>query len=306
MSYYNDVECEYCDSTFREISHMNQHKNAVHPLCEHCNERCVSRAALKKHINQCHYPCKYCSESFSYRKNLARHYAEDHDFQCEYCTESFPFQTSLENHIDEEHDFECDLCTARFFTEEDCREHEEEEHPTCSICNRTFRRPLDLYRHQSSGIHNVADKNCPFCRKEFRLNSQVATHLEMGDCKANRMSRGDVKRFVRQKERNHNLSGALLVPLIGNGRGYTSFNEATEASWNGSGYGCCMCPREFKELKQLNNHLITHESKDYRCFRCKKQFNMLSGLIKHWEQTSCGDKAYSAARRILGSSLLGN
>ena len=57
------------------------------------------------------------------------------------------------------------------------------------------------------------------------------------------------------------------------------------------GYECCMCSRAFDKLHSLDKHLITHDPKDYKCYVCDKRFNVLSGVMLHWEQSSCGTSA---------------
>lgn len=88
-----------------------------------------------------------------------------------------------------------------------------------------------------------------------------------------------------------------MVPRIANGQDSTT-GAATIASWNGDGYECCICSREFATLQNLNAHLVRHEPKDYRCAACDRRFVALAGVIMHWETTQCGHAVNRAAQEL--------
>ena len=76
---------------------------------------------------------------------------------------------------------------------------------------------------------------------------------------------------------------------------------ATEGSWNGSAYECCICDREYDTLGRLNGHITQiHAPKRteniYNCPRCERQFKLFSQLIGHMEHT--GTCAVKKNRRL--------
>jgi len=75
--------------------------------------------------------------------------------------------------------------------------------------------------------------------------------------------------------------------------GYDSVETiATERAWNGYGYECYLCARQFPTLRRLNSHIESpvHEQDLYRCPKssCGRTFKVLSGLVQHVESESCG------------------
>lgn len=84
--------------------------------------------------------------------------------------------------------------------------------------------------------------------------------------------------------------------------GYTNVeNIATERSWNGYGYECYLCHREFGSLTGLNQHLKSpaHEQNLYKCPNraCGREYKLLSGLVQHFESESCGVMKFSVVQQ---------
>lgn len=85
--------------------------------------------------------------------------------------------------------------------------------------------------------------------------------------------------------------------------GYDDQGEtiATARSWNGSGYQCYLCQREFNSLRGLNSHLSSpaHEQKIYRCpgRGCGGEFKLLSGLVQHVESERCGVMRFATVQQ---------
>ena len=67
---------------------------------------------------------------------------------------------------------------------------------------------------------------------------------------------------------------------------------ATDRAWNGYGFECYLCPKQFSSLRGLNQHIQSpaHEQPIYHCPKvsCGKNFKLLSGLVQHLESESCG------------------
>ncbi|KAI8908669.1 hypothetical protein DFJ77DRAFT_433735, partial [Powellomyces hirtus] len=254
---------------------LRNHTNAKHPYCDDCYEPFSTTSEYNDHCNIYHFEEQEASE-------------EEEWPSCSICGREFSSERGVQQHVATVHAFE--------------------EHLTCVDCQRTFGRPDDLGKRHASGVHSARNVVCPFCHVRFRLPSAVAQHLENGKCPCKpNMTRQDVKDFFRDQERRHNLEGAVLVPRITDGRSAGSAvpQRATAASWNGFAYACCVCNREFQGLSQLNAHLITHESRDWRCFRCRSTYNLLSALVQHWEQSACGSHANPATKLVGRQRMLG-
>ncbi|KAJ3056719.1 hypothetical protein HK097_004872 [Rhizophlyctis rosea] len=266
--------------------------------------------ARQQYMEDSHFPCQHCDEYFWNEDELHQHdydyhsYNYYHSYACEYCDDEFSSQDDLDEHDNDYHSFTCERCDKVFPYEDRLSQHISAAHTTCKTCHRQFHLPKDLDNHLNSGIHDTTTQlSCPFCDATFRKASALTQHLENNTCPNQRVTRSQVKRYVQSRERKFDMRGTLVVPRIeggpgARGRAPTPPQYATEESWNGTGYECCMCSREFRSLGNLNAHLITHEPYDYKCFVCDKRFNLLSAVIQHWELTGCGKTAANAAQRL--------
>lgn len=66
---------------------------------------------------------------------------------------------------------------------------------------------------------------------------------------AQNLDRDELYKFVRRKDPNGHISKNLI------GWEGSSQYEATGYSWNGYGFECYLCDREFTTLNGLNQHL---------------------------------------------------
>lgn len=114
----------------------------------------------------------------------------------------------------------------------------------------------------------------------------MTIHLESGTCPSG-ITRQIVNNEIRARDTNHLITGRLLTYPDSNGRADT---WATDAAWNGRNFECYFCPREFQNLRNLNQHLQSpvHEQKIYHCPHCATKFKLFSGLVQHVESESCG------------------
>ncbi len=109
-----------------------------------------------------------------------------------------------------------------------------------------------------------------------------------GTCPNSDLNRTKINQMVQRMDRNNIITRPMLTMP-----GYESVEIiATERSWNGSGYACYLCNKQFASLQSLNNHLKSpvHEQSIYRCPGpgCGRNYKLLSGLIQHVESESCG------------------
>jgi len=119
--------CEYCNSAFKTISALNNHKNKakycliiqgkIEPKeevfkCNLCDKILSSKQKLELHKEKCQgkkekieeFKCEYCSKILSSKQNLEIHtkkceiIIEKEEFKCEYCEKILSTKQMLENH----------------------------------------------------------------------------------------------------------------------------------------------------------------------------------------------------------------
>lgn len=138
-----------------------------------------------------------------------------------------------------------------------------------------------------SSTHMPSTVDCPFCKRGFTTASGVVIHLESGACSSG-LNRQKINAEIRRLDRNNIITRPMLTMP-----GYDNVQTfATERSWNGQWYECCLCSREFGTLQGLNSHMRSpvHEQAMYRCPKrsCGTTFKLLSSLVQHVESESCG------------------
>ena len=128
----------------------------------------------------------------------------------------------------------------------------------------------------------------------FKTPSGMAMHLENGNCQKMKINRHQVTNAVHSMNLMPNISVATAsiqaptsTPMA------SSFLIATEASFNGHRhrYSCPIpdCSKDFRKLDALNHHLNSpaHDTDQFKCPGCKKEFNLISGFVQHVESRTC-------------------
>ncbi|XP_023241021.1 zinc finger protein 345-like [Centruroides sculpturatus] len=149
--------CEVCKMGFYKKSHLYRHR-PVHEkeehLCIHCKGRFKTEIKLKLHLQ---FSC-----SKIHPKQLP--------YQCNICKRTYVNSYDLEQHLlaykDQIH-FCCDVCKRKFTSKVEFETHQKTAHPPggkckCQICNKTFRREIDLNRHMKINT-NSGVKKCDVC-----------------------------------------------------------------------------------------------------------------------------------------------
>ena len=197
--------------------------------------------------------------------------------------------------------------------------HNIESHHYCRTCKKIFQSASNLQTvslflkfcknmlicSQHAQTHMPRNISCPMkgCGQGFRTRPALVAHLESGSCPS-RVDRATINSYVSQWDK----TGVITDPsrlLTGGSSGSSSSyrvvsNIATNASWNGYGFECYLCHKEFRSLHILNQHLSSaaHDDKIYHCPRrsCGRQFHALSGLIAHIESQKCGVMKFGGVR----------
>lgn len=164
-----------------------------------------------------------------------------------------------------------------------------------------------------SKIHRSKDVSCPFkgCGQHFVKASALILHLESGACPS-RVDRARIDKFVRQLDK-HNLITKPSGLVTWDGTRYDDTTSvtytATSKCFNGSGYECYLCHREFQTLPALNQHLSSpkHQDEQYICplASCRVNFRTLSGFCQHVESQRCGVSRFRAVQNAIDNVVSG-
>ncbi|KAK1830091.1 hypothetical protein QBC39DRAFT_117082 [Podospora conica] len=263
------------------------------------------------------FECGDCSRAFpagwSARENHCR--ATGHSrprFECDKCDAHFRNERARWNHMSQANhfDWDCQFCDETWPNEEALDNHYIDDHNWCESCDRWFQNSNNIRAHLNSRIHRGQNICCPFCSSQFTTATGMVHHLERGGCSgAPRLNRDEIYRFVRSRD----PSGIISKKLIGwTGEEDVTY-EANNRAWNGSGYECYLCHKEFSLLQGLNQHLnsavrkytgntrcracanhrsfsIPDKQALYHCpnLACRANFKTLAAIINHLESESCG------------------
>jgi len=244
-------------------------------------------------------PCdRWFRDDHAYTQHINNHPAHAL-LECNYCYKQFQYENGRQNHQNAVHlRFECHFCTDRFLSESQRDEHHRTAgHPWCDPCKRVFNNQNNLLQHLHSSTHvGKSSMECPFCKLGFATASGVVIHLESNRCKSG-MNKAKIDAMIQKLDRQNVITRPMLeMP------GYSNQEViATERTWNGDGYECYLCHREFTKLTGLNMHIKSpvHQQSIYKCpkLSCARPYKSLSGLVMHVESESCGVMRFNAVQQ---------
>ncbi|KAF2433399.1 hypothetical protein EJ08DRAFT_668985 [Tothia fuscella] len=217
--------------------------------------------------------------------------------------------------------WECDTCDRQFVNEHAAcdrsyptsaaaREHMDRKNHWrlnwCQPCSKGFQNANNLRMHLNSRIHRTDGVACMFCKKQLATASGVAHHLEKNSCPmARNVNRKSIHQYMQEKD----TAGLYTKKLLTWKDETSSQMNATIRTWNGSGYECYLCRREFSKLQGLNQHLGSpvHQQPIYHCPKntCCKEFRHLAGLFNHFESESCGYIRFEHVQNSVNGLLTG-
>lgn len=209
--------------------------------------------------------------------------------------------------------YDCKVCDLAFRNADDRDEHQEDEGHYkgryCVDCDRVFLNENSLHQHLNSRIHRGATVGCPFCGTNFTTASGVSHHLESSSCpRARNLDRISIHRAIRQRD-PHGVITERLLEWHDTGCN-SQWNPSS--AWNGYGYECYLCRREFSKPHSLRQHVNSpaHQAPLYYCpnnnGRCGgKQFPTLAALFNHLESESCGFVKFNTVQKNVKGLLTG-
>ena len=198
------IKCKRCPRLFAYTAALNKHiqkhkeedeedNYAEAPETQyHCEMGCANEgyqlkrkgSLIRHYINVHDKPQKCCGENFKEYKLYQKHqFKAHHDFQCAECAETFFRKEQLERHQKWHHEVQpqkCPMCPALI---KDVEMHVKNCHTgelvTCSACNYTSRRKVDIEGHYRN-IHTDLNKEiCLVCGETFK---GLKMHLERTKC----------------------------------------------------------------------------------------------------------------------------
>lgn len=211
----------------------------------------------------------------------------------------------------------CGSCKSMFGSALGLSEHARQSHPQsqlyCDPCRKTFQSqanlnavslpflPLSAWlipsrsQHLNSSKHKPAIVPCPMlrCTKKLISTTALILHFESDSCISG-MTSSDLDYYVLAWDKNHFITQKRIGPASCTPpTTYTATNQA----WNPSTgvFECPMCPRDFKNLASLNQHLASpvHTSLGdnmYHCPNgdCGKGTRTFGALSQHIADGTCG------------------
>ncbi|XP_038245242.1 zinc finger protein 135-like isoform X2 [Dermochelys coriacea] len=307
--------CHLCPKSFSRRSTLNKHQEThTRPGLHTTRDRepvhklpCCSHPAAKP------YPCRRCHKSFSTRAYAQRHERAhigegldlpgmgDRSFRRQTCTvkhesgprgeepcwphgqgngvwsqplafkEERPFPGAsilggAPEHLPapaKDKLYPCSLCEKSFRWPSTLSKHQSSHtakklHP-CPLCPQSFRSLLALKRHQPSHTEEKPF-SCSLCHKQFRRRSYLSVHRRV------HLENGPYQCALCEK---HFIFKCDFVKHYG-------FHTGERP------YPCSRCARSFRKQSHLTEHLRIHTGeKPFSCKLCDKRFGRRSTLTKH-------------------------
>ncbi|ODM89570.1 putative zinc finger protein [Orchesella cincta] len=225
--------------------------------CLICGKTLTTKAGRDLHIMAVHtnerpFSCTICGRAFSNKTHLKRHF-ETHSglkpYKCTKCSSSFATQGGLYNHDKVVHVkariHPCSFCDKKFITTGDRNAHLathlriNEKLQKCKLCGKRYASVNGLKYHIKIIHRKVKNFPCSQCPKTFGFKHSLNAHAQTTHTSSEK------KRFECVFcEKRYGNSGSLNFHLQGHTGERPQF--------------CGQCPKEFRELKQLNKHTKTH------------------------------------------------
>ena len=257
--------CSHCKRAFRTEESLRQHFEDSHfelpkKPCSHCKRAFRTEEGLRQHFEALHSDlprkvsgprCDTCKKSFSGHDELEQHQRAVHtsQFRCCDCEQDFVSEQALDQHLSDKvhQEISCQVCKQGFASMLALNRHVVTEHHAsvdpkrkvypagihgCFICQRRFRKQIDLDQHLTSVKHHpLSDLPCiasDKCKRRFTSPSALLHHLESGTCRSG-IDRHAINNIVRDNDVERLISSGPV------GQSLLEFNENASESSSSSG-----------------------------------------------------------------------
>jgi len=179
--------------------------------CSLCPKKFAAPGGLSDHIRVQHaennadetkvwkYFCKEpgCGKVFSYNTSLRQHhfvhYPGEQKYQCTHCQHKYRSNHELKTHMlkhSDERNAVCEHCGTAYKSKNTLRFHQKHLHPevfsgtpylssevTCNLCQKSFRRPVNLRLHIRTVHDEIKPFKCELCGHGFSNSSNLKGEL---------------------------------------------------------------------------------------------------------------------------------
>ena len=323
-------QCNQCGKFFQRPSTRNQHFRIVHEgrrahKCMHCPRAFTTSSELKRHTSRQHKNSQEdvrlppLVEPMNQPKNLR----PESQYQCSLCGKSFRRAGGRNEHVRIVHEgrraYKCSLCPRTFTTSSERNRHvigshkndpwKEEEgvkslvgidppnSSLCPICGRTF---VNLYVHLRR--HWEPAYECSVCGRKFASKSSLSSHQVVHSDERPYLCMSCGRAFktvadLRVHVRTHSEDRPFRCEVCGKSfRRSSGRAEHVRIVHEGRRpFQCVHCSRAFSTSSEHKRHLIKHSTveppPELRCRICRKQFENVSALNRHFD-THAGSRSF--------------
>lgn len=272
---YADLQCKFCNASFRTSRYLERHMASLHPN----SEKFVSQLPItdeplgKVKI----YECQFCQKIYRDRRQLHNHMTSHKQSPCLclICGKLFSGGRTLSRHMelhssDEKHS--CTECGKTFKQRRYLLEHKRKVHnstsngqATCDICNEQFENKRLLQTHKQS--HPFVEKRnfpCTICSFAAKCAYDLRRHMETHS--------------MENRSFECHICHAKLLPRYAN-----SHMKSHDTTRN---FECSECGQRFKRGSALKRHQVLHQTTtgsgpSFTCDVCSKVFIRMDGLLRH-------------------------
>nr|XP_040143789.1 telomere zinc finger-associated protein isoform X3 [Ictidomys tridecemlineatus] len=172
---------------------------------------------------------------------------------------------------------------------------------TCSVCQETFRRRMELRVHMVSHTGEMPYK-CSSCSQQFMQKKDLQSHMiklhgapkphACPTCAKCFLSRTELQLHEAFKHRGEKLFVCEECGHRASSRNGLQMHIKAKHR-NERPYVCELCSHAFTQKANLNMHLRTHTGeKPFQCHLCGKTFRTQASLDKH-NRTHTGERPFS-------------
>uniref|UniRef100_A0AAQ6IR68 C2H2-type domain-containing protein n=1 Tax=Anabas testudineus TaxID=64144 RepID=A0AAQ6IR68_ANATE len=292
-------------------------KYSNNKTCPVCSKTFLRAAAMRRHLEihsanrDLRYKCANCDKRFRDHYDMNRHNMRVHEKE-DLSTNVKEEDLGDPSTSDTSENKNCALCGKYFARRVDMdrhmKSHSEDRPYKCSFCEKKFKNPYVLKRHQREICNSREQKKpkrketqrsspqpppggstegkvCPICSRILPCTADIAKHLR---------SHTEERPFICITcEKGFKYKDTLKKHQIIHGHeGIREEQSKTVEQILAELLKVCpVCSRAFDNIKTLNRHIQCHtDDRPYHCVHCKKRFKHMHGLKRHQIYAICHKK----------------
>ncbi|XP_015364050.1 PREDICTED: putative zinc finger protein 286B isoform X1 [Diuraphis noxia] len=316
----NEIELSHCIIQTEEEMQISSKEetletNSSEHQCGICGKELLSAYTLanhmRSHTGERPYGCSVCEKFFKTKSNLNEHYRVHNPELRWMKTSSRDIPSITRVTVTSEDILTCGQCAKVFVSLDELsaheRVHDEQQEQrsqtvettasamtstfTCEQCNKMFTSKSQLSAHIGNNCSDGADRQCPYCGKQFRSMATLENHKRVHTrekpfacdlCTKTFRTKGN----LIEHKRVHNNSVWVM-------KGNAKITTDAGGSGGDQRFQCTYCTKPFRTYTALLNHERVHtREKPFECSVCSKCFRTKSNLTEHMK--GCHDIDSSA------------